>query len=660
MKRVTYITYSVLLTATLLLLGALFITPFATGGEMFGRLLGSKLLRIEEIAIPLAFSLSLLLLFSKRITITRADIAVLLFLVWCAATEVTIHSLDTTLFLRQLYPYMLWGMIYLALRMATSQPAGITFVTVVWIVATGVMAVMGLMQIYGKVPSNHNLFPATGPFHNPGPFSGWIVAALPAAFAIMLATWSKGMQAVKKRTLQAGRYSIEVITSPWWYVRYLLLFITAATLLAALVVLPPAGSRAAWIATAGGLAYVVWFYPGRLDARERFREWFGRLSRLHLTILALLFVVVTVTGGYGLYNLKRGSADGRVLMWQVTSSLISERPLTGYGSGAFDAHYMSRQAEWFSSGRGTADQVMTAGSPNSPFNETLNIWLKKGAVAVVILTVLLWLLLKARGRERESIDDDADNGSPLRAAESDLRRLEPVVLSGLKGVMITMLLFAQFSYPTNISSFILQLVVVAALLAGRTAPVVVPLAGVRRVAVALPLAMVIVAGVLVMVPQRREYYKASKRWREAHRIYTARSYDYSATLYESIYEQLRHNGVFLQMYGKTLNMAGRYQDSNEILREAERYLSSQIISLGIGDNYRALGDVANAAGAYRKAHYMMPYMLYPRYQTALMYQEAGMHAEAAAVARDILESDIKVESAATRDIIRQMEEILNE
>jgi O-antigen polymerase len=660
MKKVTYIAYNVLLTATLLLLGALFITPFATGGEMFGRLLGSKLLRIEEIAIPLAFSLSLLLLFSRRFTITRADIAVLLFLVWCAATEVTIHSFDSTLFLRQIYPYMLWGMIYLALRMVTSQPAGITFVTVVWIVSTGVIAVMGLMQIYGKVPSNHNLFPATGPFHNPGPFSGWIAAALPAAFALMLAMWHKGEKAVKRRAIKAGRFTLQIVTAPLWYVRYLLLSITVVTLVAALLVLPPAGSRAAWIAVAGGLLFVVWFYPGRLEARDRFREWFGRLSRLHLIILALLFVVVGVAGGYGLYSIKRGSADGRVLMWQVTSSLISERPLTGYGSGAFDAHYMSRQAEWFSSGRGTADQVMTAGSPNSPFNETLNIWLKKGAVAVVILILLLWLLLRARGRERESIDEVADNGSPLRAAESELWRLEPVVLTGLKGVMITMLLFAQFSYPTNISSFILQLGVVAALLAGRTAPVVVPLAGARRVAVALLLAMVIVAGVLVMVPQRREYYKASKRWREAHRIYTARSYDYSATLYEAIYEQLRHNGVFLQMYGKTLNMAGRYQESNDILREAERYLSSQIISLGIGDNYRAMGDVSNAAGAYRKAHYMMPYMLYPRYQTALMYQEAGMHAEAAAVARDILESDIKVESAATRDIIRQMEEILIE
>ena len=257
MKKLTDISYKLLAAATLLLLGAMFITPFATGREIFGGLLGSKLLRIEEIAIPLAFSLSLLLLFSRRIIITRADIAVLLFLVWCAATEVTIHSVDSTLFLRQIYPYMLWGMIYIALRMATSGLAGITTLTTVWIVATLVMAVMGLLQIYGRVPSNHNLFPTTGPFHNPGPFSGWLVAALPAAFAIMLATWSKGMQAVKKRTLQAGRFSIEVITSPWWYVRYLLLFITGATLLAALVVLPPAGSRAAWIATAGGLAYEI-------------------------------------------------------------------------------------------------------------------------------------------------------------------------------------------------------------------------------------------------------------------------------------------------------------------------------------------------------------------------------------------------------------------
>ena len=658
MQRLTGRIHQVLLAATLLLVSALFISPFATGSEFFGGLLGAKLLRIEQIALPLSFALALLLLFYRRFTITKADIAVFLSLLWCAATEVFVHNRDTSLLLPELYPYLLWGMIYMALRLVSDRRVVVTTIVTVWISVTLVMAVMGLLQLYGRIPSNHNLFPTTGPFNNPGPFAGWLVAALPAALAILLATCSGGNETREKRVLKAGRFKIDVVTSPLWYVRWFLSILTFTTMFAVLLVLPPAGSRAAWIASIAGFFYVVWYYPGRLKLRDDFRLWLSRLGRLKKILLALLLASVILAGGFGLYYLKKGSADGRVLIWKVTTGLIADRPFTGYGSEAFQRHYMSSQADWFEQGRGTPEQLVVAGSPQYPFNESLHIWLKKGVVGVILLSVILWFLLTAKCREHALM--------PEEESEDDGKRYEPAfpsldraVLTGLKGTLVAMLVFAQFSYPMDISSFILQVVVVTALLAGKTAQVI-SVSGVKRLFFTVPLGVTITVGAVLVVPQRIDYYTATARWKEAHRIYSTQSYDYSAALYSELYETLRHRGLFLQMYGKTLYMTGRYEESNEMLREAESYMSSQIISLTMGDNYRALGRIEDAEKAYRKAAWMVPNMIYPRYQLAQMYVEARMYEEAKSTAREILKSTIKVETEASREIRARMEEIIME
>ena len=216
-------------------------------------------------------------------------------------------------------------------------------------------------------------------------------------------------------------------------------------------------------------------------------------------------------------------------------------------------------------------------------------------------------------------EEESEGDSTRR--ELALRLNERVLLTGLKGTLLAIVVFAQFSYPMDISSFILQVVVVTSLLAGRSAPVI-SVNEVKKFYLAVPLCLAIAAGAVLMVPQRIDYYNATTMWKEAHRIYSAQSYDYSADLYSELYEPLRHKGVFLQMYGKTLNMAGRYEESNEMLREAESFMSSQIISLTMGDNYRALGRIEDAEKAYRKAAFMVPNMIYPRYQLAQMYVEA--------------------------------------
>src|SRR5690554_7855312 len=232
----------------------------------------------------------------------------------------------------------------------------------------------------------------------------------------------------------------------------------ALTLLAAALVLPPAQSRAAWIAGMVGCLFVLTSRPASKSTWNNLKKSIRSFTRpiQALSMLATLLVVLTV--GFGLYTIKKGSADGRVLIWQVTSQLIKQKPITGHGSGAFAALYMNEQANWFEAGKGSEAQSMVAGSPEAPFNEALKLWLEKGLLAVVLAGVLLYFLLRDKSLPA------ASSWQTDQAQEQSFAG--PVPYIGIKGSLLTLLVFSFFSYPFAISSFVLHLVFQTALLAG--------------------------------------------------------------------------------------------------------------------------------------------------------------------------------------------------
>ena len=120
------------------------------------------------------------------------------------------------------------------------------------------------------------------------------------------------------------------------------------------------------------------------------------------------------------------------------------------------------------------------------------------------------------------------------------------------------------------------------------------------------------------------------------------------------------NGLFLQMYGKALSMDEQHQRSLDILTLARKLYNSHILQNTLGDNHKALGNYKAAEAAYIESSHMMPSMLLPRYLLAKLYYDSGQNEKARQTAEELLSSPVKVESSATREIISEMEKIINE
>ncbi|WP_313382365.1 O-antigen ligase family protein [Proteiniphilum saccharofermentans] len=227
-----------------------------------------------------------------------------------------------------------------------------------------VEAVWGLGQLYNYFPAKHALFKTTGSFFNSGPYGGFIALIFP----LVLHYWL------------FYRYKNKLIG-------YLFLFAGAVCLM----VFPATLSRTAWIAAIVGCA-VILLSDKRIIVRLRL---FWKRRRRQCILAATILSLFLFVAAYGIYHLKKDSADGRLFMWKITTLAIQDSPMKGTGLGGFPAAYAKAQIEYFKSGRVNETEKLVAGSPEYAFNEYLQIFLEQGLLGFILFLLLSFLIIKS-------------------------------------------------------------------------------------------------------------------------------------------------------------------------------------------------------------------------------------------------------------------------
>ncbi len=175
--------------------------------------------------------------------------------------------------------------------------------------------IIGLLQLYGVMNSYHSYFKVTGMFFNPAPYSGFLIALSPLCIATYLEM---------KRGMGSGvSYAQGASDAKGWGVgNKIAANLLLGSFLLTLLVLPVTQSRAAWVAFAGAMAFLVWrYYP----VKEMWRKYFSKTTWMKASAISLVAVLM-VSSALGLYYYKKDSADGRLLIWKVSADVIKENP----------------------------------------------------------------------------------------------------------------------------------------------------------------------------------------------------------------------------------------------------------------------------------------------------------------------------------------------
>ena len=353
-------------------------------------------------------------------------------------------------------------------------------------------------------------------------------------------------------------------------------------------------SRTAWVAVAVAAACLLW------KAHRRMVLW---------------GMGVAVCAGVAAYFLKQGSADGRLLMTMVAGRAWAGEWLCGHGLGGYAQAYGAAQEAFFAARPGSPLSVV-AGSPEYAFNGVLGVGVEQGVLGAVPALVLgLWSL-------------------------AVLCRRGEVSAYG----WLVLLVSSLFSYPFALWPFLSLAVAWVALAASLEAGA----AEVRWWKRTAVWPVVAVGGWCVWnlsdnTARRVEAYEEFRRGRGIQDVAFLEDY-------RKKYEDLKAYPDFLFTFGTALREAGRYNESNAMLRQGTRVSCDPVFYTLMGNNYRDLGAVAEAESAYRKAFGMLPGRMYPLYRLMKLYEAEGQMRKAEEMARQIIAFRPKVDSPAVREM----------
>ena len=378
-----------------------------------------------------------------------------------------------------------------------------------------------------------------------------------------------------------------------------------------LCMLPLSQSRTAWLAALAGCGATTYW---RLRQAGCFH-----LARWMLGA-GLVAVALCLAWGYGL---KKDSADGRLLIWKVSLSMVADRFPDGVGEGFFAGAYGEAQEEYFRSGRGTEREEMLAGAPNVAYNEYIQVVAELGWKGLLLL--LLFVVYPCWHLHRSG------------------HWAQPPVA----GAFVALLVAAFFSYPLrNPYTLLLSATLFLGVLLlpeGKDARCV----GSARYAVfaaGMAVLFVLVGNEHGFWGNRRTAYR---QWAMLQTHFRNGRFAEVAESYAVLYPYLKREAAYLFEYGQCLSRTGAYEESNRVLQEGARRSSDPMFLNIQGKNFHCLGNDSLAEQLFRKASFRIPHKIYPLYLLMELYRAQGREEEWRQIGRSILDRKVKVYSPET-------------
>ena len=325
--------------------------------------------------------------------------------------------------------------------------------------------------------------------------------------------------------------------------------------------------------------------------------------------------------------MKKDSANGRWLIWRVSTDIIKEHPLVGVGFGRFASEYGEAQARFFVEGKGSSAQMMIADSPEYAFNEYVQSSVELGLIGLVLfITVIICLFYPRKSKTAKE-----------------------------KYALLSFLVFAAFSYPFSVLPLSILFIFLLALSASSTRKYSFTLPKWLRIAGMTVCLCITAYGAYQIFPKRAAY----RSWSSMQMLYNAGVYQGSVQKYRIQYPLLRHEKQFLFEYGQCLSKSGQYIESNRIFEEYLCYGSDPMVYNCMGNNYKALEEYQKAEDSYIRASQIVPNRHYPLYLLMKLYMETGQTGKAKETAKILLDKPVKVQSTAIKEMRQEARKLTN-
>lgn len=432
------------------------------------------------------------------------------------------------------------------------------FIIVCILVGSSFESLLGVGQLCVSIVE-HTPFHSFGTFLNPGPYSAYLMLGIVVGLASINDFEGKG-----KKCILISLLIMEMVISSTF-------------------------SRAAFV----GLLIVFLFLYKNKYWRYRYVLW---------SVIAIACVAT--------YFIKQGSADGRIVIWNISLASWLEYPWLGVGIGGFFHTFAEGMVKMADNGL----KIYSANVPDSTYNIVVKILLEQGIVGLLMSLITCFLVLKGLYK----------NCTPF-----------------FYGIL-SMLVFALFSYPFELLPYKIIMVLIVAWNESASGKKVIELGNVKLFLTTCFLSFGSwQSGLLV-----GSCYKADNLFNDNQNNTAEEIKDKGYKILSYEYD----NANFLFDFGKALRAMGRYQDSNAIFKQGTKCSADPMFYVLMGNNYKDMKWYDMAEQSYQKAFDIMPNRLYPHYQLMLLFKDTGDKQKFFEMAKRVVNMKPKIESSATIDM----------
>lgn len=467
-------------------------------------------------------------------------------------------------------------------------------------------AYLGFSQMYGNDISRHSSFALTGNFLNPGPYSAYLMIGVVVGLVALRDMSNETIVARLPNALFLNNIKDKAPVKVICYIKLITwkhLVIAAVAIMA--VVLPATWSRAAFL----GVAVVVLFIYRDKYWKYRYILWGGIL------LASVVF-----------YFVKQGSADGRLIIWKAALTTWIDVPWMGVGIGGF----LHAIAEGISQLSTTNTDFSSAGVADYAYNVLLKIVVEQGVIGGLMAVAFAVVALIKMSRNS----------------------------SALFWGMVTLLVFAMFSYPFDLLPYKVIAVLVVAWSESKDENQKTNDQSQKTIGWIKVFLLSCFLGIAS--------WQAGKMVSRCLKIEKNLGMAYSFSDFYSVEEGFEwmssegDNHEFLFAFGKKLREEGRYKESNAVLRQGTMCSADPMFYILMGNNYKDMKHYDLAEKSYYKAFAVMPNRLYPLYQLMLLYKDSEDMKKAKAMAKRVIEMKPKIESRLTKDMKDKAKEFLGQ
>lgn len=472
------------------------------------------------------------------------------------------------------------------IKIAVQEIASLSMMKGLYVVGV-FQALYGVLQYIGKYQSNHSSFAVTGSFDNPAGF----IAVLSLLFPIGV-FWSLKSKNIEQRIVffSLGLVFFSIIIS---------------------------GSRTGLLAI---LISTISIFTSEFELISKIL--YSRKNKL----LVLLSIVILLLGIFALYKWKPDSADGRLLIWNVSTEMIKDNPLIGFGRKGFQTNYMAYQANYFEQNSGSKF-VQLADNVTHPFNEFIKLTVNQGVIGLMLCVLLISLLF----------------GKIFKLSYSNKNIL--------LGVFVSFITLSFFSYPLQYAPIWLLLSYFILVLFAEKLPN-------KKILLMVKISIIgfCLGGIIFF--SFRMYYEME--WKETAVKSLQGKTNQMLPKYEKLYPHLKNNSLYLYNYGAELNALKKYTKSIAILNKCQKGYNDYDLQMLLADNFYHIGDTTKAIKTYEYAKNMIPCRFLPLYRQFEIYKENENTIRAIEIAKEIVDKQVKIKSSTVNSIIIHAENYLNE